>query len=167
MESKAKSTNVQISTKKSVEICNMVRNKSVDQAKKILMGVIEGTRPVPYKRYNKDTPHKAGSVSAARSPVGTVMQILNIIKSAESNALQKGSSDNLYISHISAHKASIQFHYGRKRSRRRKSTNLDIIVSEKADPKKSEKKVEQKTESKKEIKEPKKEIKTKSGESKK
>lgn len=118
-----------ISTKKSVEICNLIRNKNIEQAKKILENVINMKQAVPYNRYNMNIPHKPGMM-AARYPVNTCKVILDMLKSIEANAHNKGLTSNLIITHISASKGSLQWHYGRKRRRKMKRTNLKIIIKE-------------------------------------
>ena len=53
-----------ISAKASVEICNMIRNKPIETAKKILERVIEKKQAVPYKRFNMEIPHRKGNIAA-------------------------------------------------------------------------------------------------------
>ena len=118
-----------ISTKKSVEVCNLIRNKTIEQAKKSLQNVIDMKKAVPYKRYNTNTPHKPGMM-AGRYPVKTCEVILDMLKSIEHNAHNQGLTSKLVIAHISASKGSLQWHYGRKRRRKMKRTNLKIIVKE-------------------------------------
>ncbi|MBT3463440.1 hypothetical protein HN451_00510, partial [archaeon] len=57
--------------------------------------------------------------------------ILKIIKSAESNALNKGLNTNdLVITHICAHKASTPYHSGRQRRRKMKRSHIEVVVKE-------------------------------------
>ena len=144
MEAKFNAKEVPISTKKSVEIFNLIRGKKVEDAKKILENVIEQKEAVPYVRYNRKIPHRKGKMATGRFPVKSSKEILKILKSAESNAQNLGLSSNLIISHISAHKASMQFHYGRKRRRRMKRTHVNMIVQELKEKKKPKKQVDNK-----------------------
>ncbi len=58
---------------------------------------------------------------------------MNLINNVEANAQFKGlNAANLIITHINANKASNVMHFGRKRSRRAKRTNVEIVVQEKA-----------------------------------
>ena len=130
MEAIVNAKNLRISTKHSVEVCNLIRNKNVEKAKRLLSQVIEMESAVPYKKYLRDLPHKKGDMAAGRYPIKTCKEILKIIESAEANAKNKGLSQNLIISHISAHKAGKQMHYGRKLRTRMKNTHINLIVKE-------------------------------------
>ena len=128
MEAKVNARNLRISMKESYEVCNLIRNKTAEKAKSILNDVINMKSAVPYKRYLRDTPHRAGNMAAGRYPIKACTEILKLIKSAEANAQNKGLSQNLIISHISAHKGSKQFHFGSKRRTLMKNTHIDLVV---------------------------------------
>jgi large subunit ribosomal protein L22 len=120
-----------ISTKYSVEICNLIRGTSLQKAKDILEGVIELKVPVPFRRYNRSMGHKT-KVGVGRYPVKACKEILSILESAEANAQFKGiNTSSLVISHLCANKASKQWHYGRKRRREMKRTHIEVVVEEK------------------------------------
>jgi large subunit ribosomal protein L22 len=131
MEAIANGTSLKISTKQSVEICRLLRNKSTEKAKAILERVIEKKQAVPYLRYKKEIPHRKGEMMTGRYPIKASQEILKMIKNAESNATNKGMSSNLIISHISAHKGASTPRYGRKVGREGKNTHIKITVSEK------------------------------------
>ena len=130
MEAIVNAKNLRISTKKSYEICNLIRNKTAKKAKMILNRVIDMQDAVPYKKYLADTPHRPGKIAAGRYPIKTCQEILKIIESGEANARNKGMGDNLIVSHISSHKAPKQFHYGSKRRTRMKNTHIKLILNE-------------------------------------
>lgn len=120
-----------ISFKQSVEICRFIENKNVNDAKKILSSVMEGKMAVPFKSYNWDLGHKKG-VGPARYPKKASVEIVKLIEDVEANAQFKGlNTSNLVIAHVSAHKASKTWHFGRKSRRRMKRTNIEIVVEEK------------------------------------
>ncbi|MBD3204597.1 50S ribosomal protein L22 [Candidatus Woesearchaeota archaeon] len=128
--------NLSISTKKAVEICNYIRNRSVIKAKTLLEETIQKERPVPMKRFNRDTAHKK-RIGPGKYPVKAAKEILNVIKSAEFNALQKGlSTHHLKIVHIKANKAQTPWRYGRQRRRKTKRTHIEVVVGEKKPAKK-------------------------------
>jgi len=131
MEAIANGASLKISTKQSVEICRLIRNKSIEKAKAILERVIEKKQAVPYLRYNKEIPHRKGSMMTGRYPIKASKEILKIIKNAEANAANRGMPSNLTISHISAHKGASTPRYGRKIGREGKNTHIKITVSEK------------------------------------
>lgn len=131
-----------ISPKKSVEICSHLKKKSVENAKQILQDAIEMKKPIPFKRFNKGLGHKAG-MAAGRYAVRTCEHILKLLKSAESNANQKGLG-SLVIVHMCANKGANTHHYGRKGGRLMKRTNVEIVVEEKSEKKKESKVIEEK-----------------------
>ena len=47
-----------VSFKQSVEICNFIKNKNVNEAKKMLQNVVEKKMAVPFRRYDFDLAHK-------------------------------------------------------------------------------------------------------------
>jgi large subunit ribosomal protein L22 len=127
---KAVGTSMPISMKHSVEVCNMIRGKNLQKAKKLLNEVIDFKRAVPYRRFGKDTPHKPG-IGAGRYPINTITEILKIIESAEANAQFKGlNTNNLVIAKIVPNKASEPYRAGRQRGRKAKRAHLEVIVEE-------------------------------------
>lgn len=120
-----------ISHKQSVEICNFIKNKNVDDAKKLLQSTIDKKTAIPFRRYNWDLGHKK-NVGPARFPERASKEFIKLIENIEANAQFKGlNTSNLIIKHVSAHKASKAWHFGRKTRRKMKRTNIEIIVEEK------------------------------------
>lgn len=133
-----------ISFKQSIEICNFIRNKDVVYAKNVLNRVIEKKTAIPFRRFNDNMGHKKG-IAAGRYPEKASKEILSLISLVEANAQFKGmNSSNLVIAHIIANKAATVMHYGRKRSRKAKRTNIEIIVKERAGKKEDGKKTAEK-----------------------
>ena len=126
-----------ISFKQSVEICTFIKNKNINEAKKLLQNVAEKKLAVPFTRYNSDLSHKK-KIGPGRYPEKASKTFIKLIEDVEANAQFKGlNTSNLVISHISAHKAGKAWHYGRKTRRKMKRTNVEIFVEEQS--KKSEK----------------------------
>ena len=120
-----------VSFKQSVEICRFIKNKNVNDAKKILQEVIAGKSAVPFRRYNWDLGHKK-KIGPGRYPEKASKYLMKLIESVEANAQFKGlNTSNLVIAHLSAHKSSKSYHFGRKSRRKMKRTNIEIVVSEK------------------------------------
>jgi large subunit ribosomal protein L22 len=125
-----------ISFKQSVEICNFIRNRNINYAKDVLNKVIVHKQAIPLRRFNANTGHKK-KMAAGRYPKKASMEILKLINSVEANAQFRGlNTANLVIRHINVNKASKVMHYGRKRSRWAKRTNMEIVVEEKSEDKK-------------------------------
>lgn len=129
-----------ISFKQSVEICGFIKNKNVNDAKKLLQDVIEKKIAIPFRRYNWDLGHKK-KTGPARYPERASKEFIKLIEDVEANAQFKGlNTSNLVIAHIATHKAAKAWHYGRKTRRKMKRTNVEIVVEEKSKSEESKKK---------------------------
>ena len=118
-----------ISRKESVMVCQAVRGMQVAKAKKLLEDVMDLKKAIPFTRYNDNMGHKHGMKSGA-FPVSTCQQVLMVLKSAESNAQSKGlSAANLVIKHASAQKGPTTYHYGRQRTKA-KRTHIELVLEE-------------------------------------
>lgn len=138
-----------ISTRQAIEISNFIRGKNIQKMKTFLEDVIKKKRVVPFTIFNKGVGHKPG-IGPGRYPEKSSAEILNLIKSAESNALFKGLNvTNLIINHVKANKAGNTWHYGRQRRRKMKRTHMDIILSEQSSAKEQNKENKPKKENKK------------------
>ena len=119
-----------ISTKHSVEICNYIRGRRVEDAINILEQVMDKKHAIPYKRYKRDLAHKKG-IGPGRYPEKSCREIIKVLKSASANAQYKGMSlSNLYIKHICAHLASRPWHYGRHTRRKMKRSHVEVVLEE-------------------------------------
>ncbi len=119
-----------ISTKHSIEIANQIRKKNLNKAKSFLRDVIAFKRPLPIRIYKRDVPHQT-KVGPGRFPQKASQEILSLLENVEANAQFKGlNTSDLIISKIVVNKAAKQWHYGRKRRRKMKRTNIEIIVEE-------------------------------------
>tara|TARA_Y100000310_G_scaffold345598_1_gene467073 strand:- start:12884 stop:13492 length:609 start_codon:yes stop_codon:yes gene_type:complete len=125
-----RSFNVPISSKQSYEICNFIKKRKVEQAKRLLNEVLNMKRAVPNVRYNRDVGHKPG-IAAGRYHQKASEHILKLLNAVEANADNLGlDTKNLVIHRISASPGSRPWHGGRQRRRRMKRTNISIEVKE-------------------------------------
>lgn len=154
----AKGNNLSISWKASYEIANAIRNKDVKKVIAFLERVIVKKQAVPYKRFNSDVGHRPGKMASGRYPIEAATKILAVVKNAVSNAKDKGLDDSsLELVHVSTCQGPGQWHYGRQRRRKMKSTHIDVVVKEVASSKPAKKEVKKaeakpKTEAKTEVK---------------
>ncbi|MBW2991679.1 50S ribosomal protein L22 [Candidatus Woesearchaeota archaeon] len=119
-----------ISAKQTIEVCNFIRKKNVDDAKKILEDVIAKKMVVPFKRFTEGAGHKKGA-GAGKYPVRCCREILRLLNQAAANASFKGlNPSNMVIKALVPQKAAKRWHYGRKRRRKMKRTNLEIVLEE-------------------------------------
>lgn len=151
---KAKGTALPISFKTSSEVCAYIRRKPLDKAIAALEKIRAGKLSIPYRRFNKGgTGHKPGK-GPGRTPIKASGEIVKVLKAALSNATEKGlNSNQLVITHIQANKGTQQFHFGRKRRRRIKKTEIQVVVQEtekRREKVAGKKEVKEKTETKKE-----------------
>jgi len=118
-----------ISTKHSVEVCNLLRNRSLAHGKDVLRGVLAMKRSVPMPRYGTEIAHRKGG-QRGRFPLTVCESILGLLDSVEANAQNKGmSTANLVITHILASQGPKVHHYGRW-GRTAKRTHVEVVVSE-------------------------------------
>lgn len=130
-----------ISAKHSIEICNLIRNKTISKARQILKDAIEYKKAIPFKRFKGDVGHKK-KIGSGRYPIKSSLEFMKLLNNVEANAQFKGlNTSNLVIKHICANKASRPLHYGRQRRRKMKRTNVEIIVEEQAVKKEKKKKI--------------------------
>jgi ribosomal protein L22(archaeal)/L17(eukaryotic/archaeal) len=135
ISAKARAQDQPISPKFAREVAGMIRGMKVNTAVMMLEEVIEETRPVPLKRYNKRVSHKKG-VGPGRYPVKASKAILGVVKSAMSNAEYKGLDvSNMAISTISiARGQTIPGHMPRAQGRatqwNQETANIEVIIEE-------------------------------------
>jgi large subunit ribosomal protein L22 len=118
-----------ISMKNATMVCDAIRGKKVDRAKKILNDAIDLRVAIKFTRYNRDRGHKPG-MGPAKYPVNTCKEILAILDNAEANAHQKNLGTELSIKHACTHIASRPFKYGRKKRQRTKRSHVEIVLEE-------------------------------------
>ena len=119
---KALGSNIGISTKHAIEICNFLKKRKVAYAKRLLEEVKQMKTAVPMKRFTNGAGHKRGKIAAGQYPIKASTAILKLLESAETNAQQKGlNTADLKIIHIRAHKASRPMRMGRQRARQTKN----------------------------------------------
>jgi large subunit ribosomal protein L22 len=147
----AKSLNLPISTKHSIEISHHIRFRSVNYAKKFLEEVIALKKAVPFRRFDADVGHKKG-ISAGRFPKKAAACFLKLIKGAEANAQNKGlNTSSLKIIKLIPNKASVPLTGGRHRQGT-KRTHLEIEVKEMSSKRAAKTKDVKKNEVKSEVK---------------
>ena len=141
-----------ISTKQSIEICNLIRGKNLQKAKKILSEAKDMKRPIPFRRFTEGAGHKHG-IGPGKYPVKACSEILRLVSLVEANAQHKGlDTSSLEIIHICANKGPKSWHYGRQSRIKMKRSHIEIVVEEKEAKKKGVKKEMKKVETKKPIK---------------
>lgn len=130
-EAMARGDNLPLSWKNVVMVGNFIRGKSVEKAKSLLERVANKKMAVPFTKFNKDRGHKKGDIAAGRYPVNTAKNVLMLLESAESNAVNMGmNAANLVVSRFIGNKGSTSWRFGRKRRRQAKRAHVQIFVAE-------------------------------------
>jgi len=127
---KAYGSNLDISTKVSINICNWLRGLPVDKAITKLENVLAFKEAVPFTRFTDGVGHRKGKMASGRYPQKASKAFLALLNSAVSNAANLGLSDDLKIIHLVANKASTPLHQGRQRRRAMKKTHLEVVLKE-------------------------------------
>lgn len=132
---RARGAELHISPKKTYEVMNAIRGKSLEEAKRFLQDVQELKRAVPFRRYNQETAHHK-QTGPGRFPVKVAEQVLHILENAESNADYEGmDTDNLVIAVASCARGRIlKSHmpraHGRSTAWNEQTTNVEIVLTE-------------------------------------
>jgi len=128
-----------ISTKQAIIICDFIKNKSIESAKRELGLVLEKKLAIPLKKFHDSRGHRKGKIGPGFFPQKATKEILKLLNSLESNVRNKGLNyNNMYLKKAIANKASRQPHYGRRRGIRMKRTHIEIETMEKGISKKND-----------------------------
>ena len=132
---RARGVELPISPKKTYEVLNAIRGRSLEEARNLLEGVVALKRPVPFRRYNQETAHKKG-VGPGRFPRKVAANVLQVLQNAEANAEYEGlNTDDLYLAAATCsrgkiQKASMPRAHGRATPWNEQTTNVEIVLAE-------------------------------------
>jgi large subunit ribosomal protein L22 len=109
---KAIGKDINISFKKTIAVCDSVREKNLVEAIALLERVIALEQAIPFRKYNKGVSHRTG-VGIAKYPKKAAIEVLKILKNVQANADYKGlEGERLKI-------ISIMVNKGQSRKRRK------------------------------------------------
>ncbi|MFH1592555.1 MAG: 50S ribosomal protein L22 [Candidatus Woesearchaeota archaeon] len=127
-----KGRDLPISTKHSIEICNFIRNKTINTAKKQLNLVLQKKLAIPARRFNDSRGHRKGKVGPGFYPEKATKEIIDLLSSLEANINNIGLiSEGAYLCKVVANRASRPMHHGRQRRRVMKRTHIEFVAKEK------------------------------------
>lgn len=137
-EAKAVALQCPISYKLAIELARALKKKPVKKALHYLDEIMELRTYLPLKKYNMDVGHKKGQAingtKSGRFPVKVAKYFKSILNAAVSNADVKGlDKDSLLITGVVVSIGVRRFKVqpkGRRRTRRSKATNVEIMVKE-------------------------------------
>ena len=102
--SKSMGKELHISRKHAHEISRTIKGMKVKEARTFLEDVTILKQAVPFKRFNRDVPHRKG-MCAGRYPQKAAKEFLGVLENAEGNAVYQGlDPEKMRISHISTKK---------------------------------------------------------------
>ncbi|MCK4319517.1 50S ribosomal protein L22 [Candidatus Micrarchaeota archaeon] len=142
---------VDASFKDLAEVCTNIRRKPLEAALDLLEKASKGKVAIRYRRHNKKLGHRRElGGKKGRYPKKAAGIVLKLLKSAESNAMQKGLMADLYVIHACANKKHAHIRYapkGRRNIQQYVTSRVEIILKERES---KEKKPEEKSKSIKE-----------------
>jgi large subunit ribosomal protein L22 len=102
---RASGRELRVSPKSAVEVCTAIKGMTLDEAKEFLEQVQQKKKAVPFRKHRKTLPHRKNlqKIAAGRYPVKAASTILEVLESAESNAMYKGlDTERLKVVHAAA-----------------------------------------------------------------
>lgn len=137
---KAAGRDLRIKPKQAREICAVIKEMRLDEAKSFLEKVIKMEQSVPFRRHNKKQAHKKDlkqfKWDAGRYPRKAAARIYEILTQVESNAEYQGLDIDLCrIIHAATHrgrkiKRYIERAYGRSTAYFKTLSHVEIVVYE-------------------------------------
>ncbi|MBI2676304.1 MAG: hypothetical protein HYX24_07630 [Candidatus Aenigmarchaeota archaeon] len=113
---KAYGRNLDLSRRKAAIVCQAIRGRQLEKAKRLLEDMVEGKRNLEGKFYTK-----------------TAKTMLNLLKSAEANADAKGLDAERLVVHATAHQG-VEYRSGRRfkmHGDTRKFAHVQVVLEEK------------------------------------
>ncbi len=109
----ARNDNINASYKDLIAVCDAIRNKSVNEAIKLLDSIINEHKPIEYKKHNKHmgARHELNGKKGAY-PIKAAKAVKKVLANAIANAEEKDIDvDNAFVVHASANKSRVELRY--------------------------------------------------------
>jgi len=127
-----------ISPKHAIEIAGFIKGMNLDDAASYLNDVVALKKPIPFKRFNRNVPHRKGLVGwdAGRFPKKASQVYIRLINSVRKNAEYDGLElTQLRIIHVSANRGIRRRSFmpramGRATPKDRQTVNIEMVVKE-------------------------------------
>jgi len=134
---RARGVELSISPKKTYEVLNAIRGLPLARARRILESAADGTRAIPFRRYNQETAHHRGS-GPGRFPKKVARQVLQVLDNAAANADYEGMDPDRLVVRVAAssrgriQKSTMPRAQGRGTPWNEQTTSVEIVLAEKA-----------------------------------
>lgn len=126
----AQGRNMPVSWKDCTEIGRFIKGDSVEKAERKLEKVIEKDLAVPYTKFDSDVGHRNGHGDSGRYPEKASKEILEVLRSAASNAEHEGLNPGaLEVQNVITNKGQEMRTPGRHPGET-KAAHVKIIVGE-------------------------------------
>jgi large subunit ribosomal protein L22 len=126
----AQGRNMPVSWKDCTEIGRFIKGDSVEKAERKLEKVIEKDLAVPYTKFDSDVGHRSGHGDSGRYPEKASKEILEVLRSAASNAEHEGLNPGaLEVQNVITNKGQEMRTPGRHPGET-KAAHVKIIVGE-------------------------------------
>ncbi len=135
---RARGIELPISPKKTYEVLNAIRGRSLEDAKEYLERVVDLRQAVPFRRYNQETAHKTGT-GPGRFPQKVARHVLAVLTNAEANAEYEGLDADALVVRVAASargrilKANMPRAHGRATAWNEQTTNVEIVLAERSE----------------------------------
>ncbi len=132
---RARGVEVPISPKKTYEVLNAIRGLPVERARAVLNDAIALKQAIPFRRYNQETAHHAGT-GPGRYATKVARNVLKVLDSAVENAeYETMDVDRLYVKVAASargriRKATMPRAHGRATAWNEQTTNIEIVLAE-------------------------------------
>ena len=132
---RARGVELPISPKKTYEVLNAIRGRSLADARKVLEDAVALRKAIPFRRYNQETAHKVG-IGPGRYPKKVAKALLQVLTNAESNAdFESLDTDRLFVKVAASSrgritKAQMPRAHGRSTNWNEQTTSVEIILAE-------------------------------------
>ncbi len=112
---KAQAYDLNASYKDLTQVCNTIRGKPVDDAKKVLEECASLKKAIPYRRFSKGCGHRSELMGGkGRYPKKEARIMLGLVSDAAANARYQGMDEKkLFVAHAAAYKQNAFKRYRR------------------------------------------------------
>ncbi|NLV25944.1 MAG: 50S ribosomal protein L22 [Methanomicrobiales archaeon] len=127
-----------VSPKHAIEIARFINGMKLDDASAYLQSVVALEKPIPFKRFNRNVPHRKGLVGwdAGRYPQKASRVYLRLLNNVRKNAEYNGlEGEHLRIVHVCANRGIRRRSFmpramGRATPKDRQTVNIELVVRE-------------------------------------
>ncbi len=132
---RARGYEVPMSPKKTYEVLNAIRGRTLERARQLLEDAIALKRAIPFRRYNQETAHHRGT-GPGRYPRKVCQELLRLLSNAEANAEFQGLDTDWLVVKVAASsrgritRANMPRAQGRSTAWNEQTTSVELVLAE-------------------------------------